>query len=71
MKNYGSIIQNKAQELLDAHKANGLSDEQAKDAALITLKFMFTKAFSFRDTPEKSQWQKVYNHLTGTPCPYR
>ncbi len=71
MKTYNSVIVNKAQELIDAHKVNGLNDVQAREAALITLKFMLTKAFSFRDTVEKSNYQKVYNHLTGTACPYR
>lgn len=63
MKKYGLEITLKADQLIKAHKDLGMDDELAKKAALLTLHYLFT-------THRDSDWQKVYNHLTGVPCPY-
>lgn len=68
MKKYGKEIQDKANEIIVSHQANGLSDDQAKQAAIVTVTFMIRKGLY---PLEKSTYQKVYNHLTGTPCPYK
>lgn len=66
-RKYGPEIQEKANELVNAHKAKGLTDDQAKGAAIVTLTFMIPQLYPL----SKSIYQKVYNHLTGTVCPFK
>lgn len=66
-RKYGFEIQKKAQELIDTHKTYGLDDDQAKNAAIVTLTIMIPRLYPL----EKSIYQKIYNHLTGTACPLK